>query len=110
MKKAISKKGRSKSETEEMCAEYDFSKLKGGVRGKYYRAYRQGYTVTIHKADGTTEVRTFKPEEGVVKLAPDVLTYFPDAESVNRALRGLITLIPQKPRRAKSKNRTGKAA
>ncbi len=93
-----------------MLAEYDFSKMKGGVRGKYYRAYRQGYTVTIHKADGTTETRAYKPEKGVIVLEPDVMAWFPDADSVNKALRSLIALIPQKPRKTKSRGRTKKAA
>jgi len=29
-------------------------------------------------------------------LDPDVLAYFPDSETVNRTLRSLIELIPQK--------------
>jgi hypothetical protein len=84
----------------EMRAEYDF---RGGVRGKYAKAYRQGHTVTIHKRDGTTETRRYKGDDEVVVLEPDVRTYFPDSESVNKALRSLIALIPQKPRRTKTK-------
>lgn len=41
MKKATSKT------SSDMRAEYDFT---GGVRGKYYKAMQQGYTITIHKA------------------------------------------------------------
>jgi hypothetical protein len=33
-----------------------------------------------------------------VHLAPDVQAYFPDAEAVNTALRGLIALIPTRRR------------
>jgi hypothetical protein len=102
MKKAISKRAKEAVEPDEMRAEYDFGKMKGGVRGKYYRSYRQGYTVTIHKADGATEVQHFKPESGVVVLDRDVRKYFPDAESVNKALRSLIELIPSKPRKVKA--------
>jgi hypothetical protein len=80
-----------------MLSEYDFS---GGVRGKHYQAYQRGYQVVIHKTDGTTEVRDFALPEGAVILAPDVRAYFPDSEAVNRALRGLIELLPQ--RRASS--------
>ena len=76
-----------------MQSEYDF---RGGVRGKHYKAYRQGNTVTIHKSDGTTDVQHFKLEEGAVLLEPDVREYFPDSETVNNALRGLITLLPKK--------------
>ncbi len=77
---------------DEMLPEYDFS---GGVRGKHYQAYRRGYQVTIHKMDGTTEVRDFVLPEGAVVLAPDARAYFPDAEAVNRTLHGLIRLVPQ---------------
>jgi len=79
----------------DMRSEYDFKNMKGGVRGKYYKAYRAGHTVTIHKTDGTTEVQHFTLE-GAVLLEPDVREYFPDSETVNRALRGLISLLPQK--------------
>ena len=75
--------------------EYDF---RGGVRGKHYQAYRQGFTVTVHKADGTADIKHFKLEDGAVMLEPDVRAYFPDSESVNNALRGLITLLPRKPK------------
>ncbi len=78
-----------------MLPEYDF---RGGVRGKHYRAYRQGHTVTIHKSDGTTDVQYFQLEEGAVLLEPDVRAYFPDSEAVNKVLRGLITLLPKKPK------------
>ena len=71
--------------------EYDFS---GGVRGKYYRAYQRGYKVVIHKTDGTTEERDEVLPDGAVLLDADVRLYFPDAEAVNKALRGLIKLIP----------------
>ena len=87
-----SKLSRQKTEDDEMLPEYDFS---GGVRGKHYQAYRRGYQVIIHKADGTTEVRDFALPEGTVVLDPDVREYFPDAAAVNRTLRALIDLIPQ---------------
>ncbi len=70
-----------------MQSEYDF---RGGVRGKHYKAYRQGHTVTIHKSDGTTDVQHFKLEDGAVMLEPDVREYFPDSELVNEALRMLM--------------------
>lgn len=40
------------SEEDAMLPEYDFTGAKG-VRGKYYKAYRQGHTVKIHQDDGT---------------------------------------------------------
>ena len=82
-----------------MRAEYDFT---GGVRGKHYKAMQAGYTITIHKADGTTVVKDVMPKEGTVVLEPDIRAYFPDSESVNRTLRCLIPLLPKK-RRTKAK-------
>ncbi len=51
--------------TDELRREYDLSKLKGGVRGKY-------------------------ATPNLVLLSPDVAEYFPDERSVNTALRKLI--------------------
>ena len=82
---------RQPDEADDMLPEYDFS---GGVRGKHYCAYQQGYKVIVHKTDGTTEERDYTLPEGAVMLDPDVRAYFPDAEAVNTALRGLIKLIP----------------
>ncbi len=79
----------------EMLPEYDFSGKKG-QRGKYHQAYQQGHTVRITEEDGRESTQYFTLEEGAVLLAPDVQAYFPDSESVNEALRGLIRLIPQK--------------
>ena len=79
-----------------MRTEYDFS---GGVRGKHYRAMQNGYTIIIHKADGSTLVKEVKPAKGTVVLAPEVRKYFPDSESVNTALRSLIRLIPNQKKK-----------
>ena len=51
----------------ELRPEYDLSRLKGGVRGKYHR----------QAAAGTN----------LVLLDPDLACTFPDSTSVNRALR-----------------------
>ena len=82
-----------------MRAEYDFRR---GMRGKHYKDMQAGYTVTIHKADGTTLVKDVRPKEGAIVLEPDIRTYFPNSESVNKTLRCLIPLLPQK-RKAKTK-------
>ncbi len=84
------------SENDDVRPEYDFKSMKGGVRGKYYKAYRAGHMVKVHKADGTTIVQHFQLEDDAVLLAPDVREYFPDSEAVNKALRCLIPLLPQK--------------
>lgn len=77
----------------EMQAEYDFS---GGVRGKHAKAWSQGIKVIVHRDDGTSEERDFALPDGAVILDPDVRKYFPDSESVNRALRGLLALVPDR--------------
>ncbi|HYT90317.1 MAG TPA: hypothetical protein VEL76_16540 [Gemmataceae bacterium] len=63
------KKGPKKQRQPEMLEEYDFSK---GVRGKYAKRYAEGSNVVV--------------------LSPDLVPYFPDSESVNQALRGLVDL------------------
>ncbi len=80
------------ADEEEMMPEYDFT---GGTRGKHYQAYRAGHSVTIHHTDGSSTVQHFKLEDGAVMLDPEVRQYFPDSEAVNKALRGLIALIPE---------------
>jgi len=97
MKKAVSK---DVSEKEDMKSEYDFSKMKGAVRGKYYKAYRAGHKVEILRADGTTSIEYFTLKEGAVMLEPDVRKYFSSSESVNKALRSLIAIISPKRRTA----------
>jgi len=93
MKKVTGKAGRA--ESNEMRAQYDFSR---GVRGKHCRAMQGGYTITVHKADGTTVVKDVLPKPNAVLLEPDVQAHFPDSESVNKALRCLIPLLPKKRR------------
>ncbi len=81
-----------------MRREYDFS---GGVRGKHYRALLGLYKITVHKADGTTVVKHVKPVDGAVVLEPRVRRYFRDSEAVNKALRGLIALLPRQGTKAR---------
>jgi hypothetical protein len=96
----MSKRTKSETSIDELLSHYDF---RAGVRGKHHRDYQRGHRVTIHKTDGTTVVQNFKLEEGAVVLAQDVREFFPDSESVNRALRALIGLIPRKRGRPASK-------
>ena len=79
----------------DMLPEYDF-KGKKGVRGKYSKALKQGYSIRVTNEDDTITVKQFVPRESAIVLDPDVQVYFPDSESVNRALRSLIELIPEK--------------
>jgi hypothetical protein len=64
------KKSRKQNQTDELRPEYHLSALKGAVRGKYLARYRTGTNVVV--------------------LSPDVAEHFPDAQSVNSALRSLI--------------------
>lgn len=65
---------------DELRPEYDLSKLKGGVRGKYVQGYQEGTNLIL--------------------LAPDVAEVFKDNESVNEALRLLIKIAGEKYARA----------
>lgn len=76
---------------DEMRSNYDFSTA---VQGKHSRQIREGYTVTIYHADGSTTTEKHEPADGTVILDPDIRPYFPDSEAVNRTLRSLIQLIP----------------
>jgi hypothetical protein len=59
-------------EEDDLRPEYDLSKLKGGVRGKYAQRYKEGTNLVL--------------------LEPEVAEVFPDDESVNRALRLLMEI------------------
>ncbi len=72
--------------------EYDF---RGAVRGKHYRPIQEGYMLKIHKMDGTTEIQEILSEEVIVRLDPDIRQYFHDSETVNQALRSLMTFMNQ---------------
>ncbi|MEP6741934.1 MAG: hypothetical protein ABJB61_05500 [bacterium] len=61
------KKPSTKSNNDDLRPEYDLSKLKGGVRGKYYREATAGTNLVL--------------------IEPELANVFPDTESVNRALR-----------------------
>ena len=66
------------------------------MRGEYAKALQNGYSVRVLNEDGTVTVRDFVPKEHTILLDPDVKAYFPDSERVNRTLRSLINLIPEK--------------
>jgi hypothetical protein len=83
-----------KKKSEEMRAEYDFSKAE---RGKFYRPLDKGYKVRVNQSDGTTVINHYTLAEGSVLLAPDVREYFSDSQAVNEALRSLIHLMEKVP-------------
>jgi hypothetical protein len=51
--------------------EYDFSSMRGGIRGKYYEQYRKGGNVVL--------------------LDPDIARAFPTEDAVNEALRAVLS-------------------
>ena len=65
----LMKKGEPEEE-DDLRPEYDFSQMKGGVRGKYVERYREWTNLVL--------------------LDPDIAAAFPDARAVNDALRSLL--------------------
>ena len=62
---------KTKSEMDDdLRAEYDFSTMKGGVKGKYAKQYHEGTNIVV--------------------LEPDVAKAFPTDAAVNEALRLLM--------------------
>lgn len=59
----------------DMLKKYDFTR---GVRGKYAKRYAQGTNVVV--------------------IDPDVAEYFPDHDSVNESLRGLVSILKKRRR------------
>jgi hypothetical protein len=64
------KKASTKKLDEDLRPSYDLSQLKGGVRGKYHRQATAGTNLVL--------------------VEPELAGVFPNAESVNRALRFLV--------------------
>ena len=78
-----------KKAKEQMLDSYDFSG-KRGVRGKYAKAFKQGYTVRVYDGDKVVSDELF------AAIEPDVRAVFPDSKSINNALRKLISIVPAK--------------
>jgi hypothetical protein len=90
MKKALVKKA-----GDELRREYDLSKLNGGVRGKYHAQATAGTNLVL--------------------IEPELADVFPDAKSVNRALRLLVdtaeaAAAPSGRRRKPTKKRLRRSA
>ena len=64
------------NKADELRPEYDFSRMSGGVRGKYAEAYRGG--------------------TNLARLDPDVAAAFTTDTSVNDALRAILRVAPRK--------------
>ena len=57
---------------DDLCAEYDFASMAGGVQGKYAQRFKEG--------------------TNLVHLEPDIAAVFRDEASVNKVLRSLIDM------------------
>lgn len=80
---------------DELRAEYDLSQLKGRVRGKYYKRAIAGTNLVL--------------------IEPALAKAFPDADSVNRALRLLLNAassaaMPSRQRRSVPNKRLKRTA
>ena len=84
-----------KNHDDDMLPEYNF-KGKKGMRGIYYLGPEQIHAVHIRHQDGTVTKHHFSSLQKVILLDDDVAAYFSDSESVNNALRTLITIVPNK--------------
>jgi len=76
--KPMPTKNEAVKSVDDLRPEYDLSKLKGGVRGKYYERASAGTTLVL--------------------LEPDVAEAFPDGRTVNQALRALIKVAESRVR------------
>jgi len=74
------KQNQNIEEDDDMREEYDFSSMKGGVRGKYAAEFKKT-TITV-------------------LLDSDVAGVFPDSRSVNEALRTLARVLRDKDKNA----------
>ena len=79
------RKASGKPTKDDLRPEYDLSKLKGGVRGKYYRQATAGTNLVL--------------------IESDLAQAFPGEDSVNRALRLLLTTA----KAATAESRQGKS-
>lgn len=69
-----------KTHRDELRPEYDLPLLKGKEKGKYVREYARGTNLVL--------------------LEKDIAEFFPDAKSVNEALRSLVRIAKTKAKKA----------
>ena len=75
------KKVNDRDKNDELRPEYDLALLEAGVRGKYAKRFREGTNLVL--------------------LSPDVARYFPNEDSVNAALRSLVSVAKTQLRHAR---------
>jgi hypothetical protein len=82
-----------KKDRNDMKAQYDLSGKKG-VRGKYASAYKKGHTVRILNGEAVVDEKFF------AAIDADVHAFFKDSKEINKALRGIISSVPERLRSA----------
>jgi hypothetical protein len=80
----------AKRRSDDLRPEYDLARLKGGVRGKYYKQATAGTNLVL--------------------LEPDVARAFPDSASVNRALRLLQEIAAKSAKSTRSSSNAKRRA
>ena len=75
-----------KADKDELRKEYHKEDLGKGVRGKYYESYKKGTNLVL--------------------ISPDIADVFPTEESVNSALRSLISIAQKSTGNSKRAQRT----
>src|SRR5213592_589610 len=78
------------SDRDDLRPEYDLSQLTGGVRGKYYERATAGTTLVL--------------------LDRDVAEAFPDAQTVNQALRALMKVAKTQVRSTGARGKLANSA
>jgi len=81
------KKERAVKHRDELRREYDLSRLAGGVRGKYHHRVIAGMNLVL--------------------IEPDLVSLFPDSETVSRALRVLADAAQVAKPRKRRRTRVG---
>ena len=61
---------KANNDNDDLRPDYDFASMKGGVRGKYFRRFREGTNIVL--------------------VEPEVAEAFPTEDAVNEALRGVL--------------------
>ena len=86
--KPMSTKNVAQNDSDDLRPQYDLSQLKGGVQGKYFKRATAGATLVL--------------------LEPDVAEAFPDAKTVNQALRALAKVAQTQAKVARTRKLSSK--
>lgn len=85
------------AEKGDILPDYDFSK---GDKPNYAKKFSDGAIITIHSSNSKSTKKKLIHKQSLVILDADVSKVFPDAKSVNSALRHLIAALPKTQKKA----------